>query len=187
MCFARLAVLFATLFCDSAAATEWKVLPQSRLWFEAEVEVPNGDERQPTRGDVREWHAEIIFDPADPAAARLDVVLDMTSLTSGSASFDQQMLGTGWFDVSNHPAARFGASGFKKTGPGYRTEGALELLGIAKPLTLDFALSVRGDTALAEGTAQVARMEYGIGARTPADLATARVTVRFRIVAKAAR
>jgi len=153
--------------------------------FEAEVDEPAGGRWRVT-GEIPGWEARIVFDPAAPSAARLTVALDMGGATSGRASFDRQMRGPAWLGADAHPVACYRAEGFVPLGEGrYRAEGRLTLRGQGRPVPLVFALAIEGDgTARAHGEAEVARLEFGIGATVPAPVASGLVAVAVTVTAR---
>jgi polyisoprenoid-binding protein YceI len=67
----------------------------------------------------------------------VDITIDMASINTGVAPFDNHLRGKDFFDVANHPTARFQASGFtfdgtKVTG----VKGTLTMLGKTLPVEL---------------------------------------------------
>lgn len=142
-----------------ASATEWAVDPRrSTLGFEL-VETGN-----PVSGRFARWTAEIRFDSADPAAARLRVVVETASATTGERRRDEMMTGPDWFDSGRIPFAVFEAEGFRALGGDrFETTGTLRLRDGVRPLTLTFTLVVAGDEAHTRGRGTLVRTQFGIG------------------------
>ena len=89
-------------------------------------------------GQISGFEASLSFDEADPAAASLDVILDMTTLYLSSDSFSETLKGESWFDTAQYPVARFTSTQVDITGETTgRVTGTLDLHGKSAPVTLD--------------------------------------------------
>jgi polyisoprenoid-binding protein YceI len=68
---------------------------------------------------------------------KIDITIDMASISTGVAPFDGHLKSKDFFDVANHPTARFTASGLKFEGNDVsEVTGSLTLLGKTGPVTL---------------------------------------------------
>jgi polyisoprenoid-binding protein YceI len=79
----------------------------------------------------------IVWDLAARNAA-VDIVIDMTSVDTGYATFDEHIQGEDFLDTARHPAATFKST--KVTFDGDRPatiEGELTIKGITRPVTLE--------------------------------------------------
>lgn len=114
-------------------------------------------------GTFASWTADIRFDPSptDGTHGQVTVTIDLASLTLGSVT--DQAKGPEFFDVASHPTATFTAD-ILSAPSGYLAKGTLSLHGMDKPLALPFTLQITGDTATMQGTAQLDRRDFGIGA-----------------------
>jgi polyisoprenoid-binding protein YceI len=157
--FAPFSVAAALLWAGQAAAAEWNVdAARSRLGF---VGSQGGT---PFEGRFERWTAHIDYDPANPAAARVAVDIDMASARTGDAQKDQSLPGAEWFDAQAFPKARFEASGFRpKGGDAFEAPGTLTIRGTGKAVTLPFTLETGGGKAHAKGRLDLVRTDYGIG------------------------
>ncbi|HEY1753176.1 MAG TPA: YceI family protein [Caulobacteraceae bacterium] len=81
------------------------------------------------------------FDPAHPAAMRVEATIDPTSLEVNAppAGFhDQLMGGNGWFEAAKFPQMTFRSTSVKLVRPHEAlVTGALTLHGVTAPVTLD--------------------------------------------------
>ena len=116
-------------------------------------------------GSFSEWTAAIAFSETADADGRhgsVEVVVAIGSVTVGSVT--AEALGPAYFDAAQHPTATFAAD-IRSTGsPGaYIAEGTLTLKGVSVPLALPFSLQIDGDTAQMQGSAEVNRLDFGIG------------------------
>ena len=74
---------------------------------------------------------------ADPTASTIDVTIDMSSVESGSANRDASLRSVNWFDVDNHPTARFRSTAITMDGTGGTVTGDLTIRGVTRPVVLD--------------------------------------------------
>ena len=121
-------------------------------------------------GRFKRFGAAITYDPADLAQAKLDVTVDITSLDTQNSERDHAALGADFFDTAKFPKARFVTTAFRKAANGdVLADGELTLRGITKPVTLVVKFARNGDSATLDVTAQVKRLDFGIGGGQWAD------------------
>ena len=110
------------------------------------------------------------FDPANLAAATLDVSIPLATADSDNSERDSTLKGADFFNVARFASARYTATGFTRLEDGrYRTDGSLQLRGISKPVSLTFSLS-EGDNPVLVGQAVVKRLDFGVGGGDWADV-----------------
>jgi polyisoprenoid-binding protein YceI len=155
----RLLTAALALVALPAAAADWTVVPgASRLGVEA---MQGG---QTFEGRFERFDAAIAFDPADPAAARVTVTIDMTSFASGAPDRDGQLPTAPWFDAATFPEARFEVAGFTaKGGDAYEAAARLTIRDVTADVTLPFTLTIDGATAHASGELTIDRTAFGVG------------------------
>jgi len=146
------------------SAPEWAMQAEdSALAFTA------SQSGSPVKGRFQQFQATIFFDPDDPAAGSLEVMIAMASATTDDSSRDQTLKGADLFHVEAHPQAVFKAERFEAAeGEGaFVAPGELTLRGVTNPLALPFTLEVDGDgagaTARAQGAVTINRLDYGVG------------------------
>lgn len=89
-------------------------------------------------GRFNRFTATLDFDADDPTAARLDAIIDMTSLDVANDAFAQTLTGPQWFDAQQFGEARFQSQRIERTGETTgRIFGALTLRGVTAPVVLD--------------------------------------------------
>ena len=109
------------------------------------------------------------FDPAQLAAAKLDVVIPLASATTGNSDYDGEMRGEAFFASAKFPQARYTATKFRSLGGNqYAADGTLSLHGIDKPVTLAFTWTPGAQPVLA-GKATVRRLDFAVGGGDWAD------------------
>ena len=113
-------------------------------------------------GTFQNWTADISFDETirNETAGRVDVTIDIASLTLGSAT--AQAMGPDFFDSATFPTAQFTAD-LNPVVDGYEAVGTLTLKDRTVPVTLPFSLSLTDGIAQMNGSAALDRRDFGIG------------------------
>lgn len=148
-----------TLAAAPTFAATWTVDPaKSKLGF-AGTQTGEG-----FSGTFKHWTGTIDYDPAKPEAAHVSITIDTASASTGDQQRDEAMPGEDWFDASKFPKATFESTGFTpKGGDAFETAGKLTIRGVTKDVTLPFTLKIDGDTAQAQGKANLVRTTWGVG------------------------
>jgi polyisoprenoid-binding protein YceI len=106
----------------------------------------------------------------DLAHAKFDVTIDITSLDTQNGERDHAALGADFFDTAKFPKAHFVTTAFHKSADGkIIAEGVLTLRGVSKPVALTVSFKPNGNAATLDVTAQVKRLDFGIGTGQWAD------------------
>ncbi len=143
----------------------------------------------PVEGKFGRFSVQLVFDAAKPGEGRVRVELDVASIDTGSDEANDEVKGKRWFDVKNHPVARFVSSSVKSLGASrYEVAGKLTIKGRTKDVIAPFTLKPVGQGALFDGAFVLKRLEYGIGegAWSDTDTVADEVQVKFRISAAGA-
>src|SRR5439155_25984170 len=74
---------------------------------------------------------------ADPTESTIEVTIDMASVESGSADRDNHLRSPDFFDVDNHPTARFRSISVSFDGTRGTVTGDLTIKGITQPAVLE--------------------------------------------------
>lgn len=159
------ALLAASL---GANAADWTVdTAASTLAYSGNVEGEG------FTGHFKTFTPVIRFDPADLAASRFDVTIDLTSADSRNLDRDDTLQGKDFFSTEQFPQATYTATAFRDLGDGkFAADGALSLRGMEKPVTLTFSWSQDGDAATLDGKAQINRLDFDVGGGDWADAST---------------
>ncbi len=152
------------LIATPAMAALWKVdAAKSHLMFEGEQ---SGEK---FKGEFKSFTPTIEFDPAHPEQGKIEVVIDMGSVTIEGKDRQDALPTSDWFDVKKFPTATFKSTSIKATGSDksglmdYEAKGNLTVRGISKEATLGFWLKTTGNSAESRGVATLNRSDYGIG------------------------
>jgi polyisoprenoid-binding protein YceI len=142
-----------------SAPAAWTVdKAASRLTFTSSVSG------QAFTGRFARWDAVIHFDPKDLGHSDVTATIDVTSAATGNGDRDAALPDQDWFWTSHFPRATFVARGFQPAGPGrYVAAGTLTIRGVAKPVSLPFALAINGAAAHMTGAVALNRLAFGVG------------------------
>jgi polyisoprenoid-binding protein YceI len=143
----------------------------------------------PVEGKFGKFSVQLAFDPAKYAEGQVQVELDLTTIDTGSDEANDEVKGKGWFDVKNHPTARFVSGSVKSLGAGrYEASGKLTIKGRTKEVTAPFTFKPDARGALFDGAFVLKRLDYGIGegAWSDTDTVANEVQVRFHLATGAA-
>jgi polyisoprenoid-binding protein YceI len=146
-------------------------------------------------GRFDRFDATLDFDPEQPEAAALTVLVEVASLDLNLPEFEQDLRGPDWFDVAQFPQARFESRAITITGENSgQITGDLTLHGATRPVTLDVTLNGAGDSLITgryslgfAATGSLKRSEFGLGAYAPAvgDEVVLEIHAEFQRVAQA--
>lgn len=109
------------------------------------------------------WSAIIQFAADDLGRSRLDVTVDTASGNTRDPERDTALTDPEWFDAMNFPEAYFRAASVTQTDSLYVADGQLIIKGVAAPAKFTFTVSEDGESRLLKGTAQLNRLEHGVG------------------------
>lgn len=155
-------------------------------------------------GTFEVFEASIAFDPDDPAATRLSVIVETGSLRLGDITAQRMVGAPRWFDTAAFPLARFdtvgairmpsveeGGSETASTpadGSGtFATVGTLTIKGKEASVPLTFTVTIDGDEAVAEVFATVDRTVFGLGVADPEESAAIATDVEIEATVRAVR
>jgi polyisoprenoid-binding protein YceI len=116
------------------------------------------------KGVFHKFTASVDFSPDALAAAKFDVVIDLSSEDTMDKDRDGTIRGADVFDVAHFPAAHYVTRVFSKTAAGYTAVGSLTLRGVTKdvPIAFKFSPAAAGGATLS-GTAELKRLDFGVG------------------------
>ncbi|QDH69308.1 YceI family protein [Marilutibacter alkalisoli] len=159
-------LLLASLaFAGPVLAADYVQAPGSALTFASQFQG------EVFVGRFPDFRTTLSFDPADPAAAKLDVVIPLATVTTRNPERDETLVGNDFFASDRFPQARYTASGFRPLDDGrYAADGTLTLRGVSQPVTLTFSWSP-GEQPVLTGKATVQRLAFDVGTGDWADTA----------------
>lgn len=123
------------------------------------------------RGGFQELSGTIVV-AEDPRDSRVEVVLDVASVTSGTSDRDAHLKSADFFDVETYPEIRFVSTKVEPSGSArgsaWTLTGDLTIKDVTKPVTLAFEfVGITNDPwgnakAAFSASAEVAREDWGL-------------------------
>ncbi|SFP49319.1 YceI family protein [Sphingomonas rubra] len=117
---------------------------------------------------------QITIDPAKPNATKVEVTFQTDQLTTTAPRFTDHLKSKDFFDVANHPTARFVSTAVRATGDKATITGNLTIKGITKPVTLQATFVGAGANPMNKklnfgfrATGTINRSDFGLGMATP--------------------
>ena len=110
---ARRFLLAATLSCITGAASA-QAIDAAR----SSVSATFTQMGVPVEGKFKKVGGQVGYDPANPAAARASVDVDVASFDLGDAQYNHEVQQKDWFDTARFPAASFVSTSVKAAGAG---------------------------------------------------------------------
>jgi polyisoprenoid-binding protein YceI len=136
-------------------------------------------------GEFKKFTALVQFDPTKPAAGKIAIEVDTTSIDLGLEDFNQELRSKTWFDSRAHPKATFLSSAIKATGGDrIETSGKLTIKGQTQDVVVPATFKTDGVTRVFEGALPIKRTAFNVGEGEwkKTDTVADEVQIRFRIV-----
>lgn len=175
--------LAATLAPAAQAAVYTQVLPDR-----SSIEFSYSQMGVPMDGRFRRFSSQLSFDPAQPAAAKVAIDVDLASIDTGAPELDTEAGGPDWFNLKSFPTARFLATGVKPLGASrYSVAGKLTIKGRTRDIVVPATFAAQGNTGVFAGQFTIRRGDFAIGegAWAAFDVVANDVVVKFRVTASA--
>lgn len=121
-------------------------------------------------GRFERFDVSLDFDADNPEDARVEAVIDMTSLDVANDPFANTLMGPGWFDAGQHPEAFFRSTGIEVKGDNTGIlMGDLTMRGVTNPVTMDVTFNggaydrLRGAYVVGlSAVSEIDRREFGV-------------------------
>jgi len=107
-----------------------------------------------------------------PENSRVNITINMDSVTTQSAGLDKHLKTADFFDVEKYPQATFVSTAIKPGGDKGATHtitGNLTMHGVTKAITFPATIAVTPDTATVDSSFSVNRKDFGINYAGAAD------------------
>ncbi len=111
----------------------------------------------------------------DPKDSRVEVVIDVATVSSGTDDRDAHLKSADFFDVEVYPEMRFVSTVVEPSGSSWKLTGDLTIRDITRPVTLDFTfLGISRDPwgnakAAFSASTEVAREEWNLTWNVPLE------------------
>lgn len=139
-------------------------------------------------GRFTRFSATLDFDLAKPEAGSATLDIELASIDAGGPEANDEVKGKNWFDVKQHPTARFVSSSVKPLGNNrYEVRGQMSIKGKTREVAAPFTLKPDGTGALLEGSFPLKRLEFGVGTGAWGDTSVVadEVQIRFKLAVAA--
>ena len=114
------------------------------------------------------------LDPANPAAATVEVTFPIASVSTTSADLDKHLQSADFFDAANNPEAKFVSTEVVVEGDRAAIRGDLTLAGVTKPVVLQTKFYGAGPNPMSKelnigfrATTTIKRSDFGIDYALP--------------------
>ena len=139
---------------------------------------------QAVTAEFDEFEAEIRFDPETLENARISARVSTGSGVIANRDFQTALVSRDGLDPQNHEEALFVSEEIVATDEGYEARGTLTIKGESRDAVLPFTVEISEGRAVAHGTLDVIRADYGVGGSAWAEVAPT-VTLHLHIEADA--
>lgn len=143
----------------------------------------------PMDGQFKKFSGQLSFDPAQPMAARVAIVVDLASIDTGTPEADAEVAGKPWFDTPAFPTARFESTGVEALGDNrYEVAGTLSIKGKTQAILVPATFTAQGATGVFDGAFTIRRGDFAIGegAWSAFDVVANDIQIAFQLTAKSA-
>lgn len=131
------------------------------------------------------------FDPKNAAATKVSIDFDIAkSLTVTSPQFAQHLQSKDFFDVANHPTAKFVSTRVQPMGDHWMMTGNLTIKGQTKPVQLTVRFMGAGENPMNKkknvgftATGSINRSDFGLGFAAPVVSDKVDLTINAAFVA----
>ena len=90
------------------------------------------------RGQFGAFTGTAHIDESDPAASKVDLSIDVTSVSTGSADRDGHLRSGDFFDTETYPSMTFVSTDVVRSGAEWTITGDLTIKDVTKPVTIEF-------------------------------------------------
>lgn len=141
----------------------------------------------PTEGVFRKFEGSGEFDLSAPEDARFELKILTSSIDLFDTIASAFATSAEWFDSKNHPHVTYSLLKLEPVGGNlFAATGEISIRGKTRPLITEIALEIDENTAKAEGTLTIRRIDFLLGVGPGAAFVEIGpdVLVRFNLVAR---
>jgi polyisoprenoid-binding protein YceI len=140
-------------------------------------------ENVPVDAPFRKFSGHILYDAAQPSAAKAALEVDAGSLDLGSEEYNAEVRKKEWLDSATYPKASFVSSAIMPGVAGhFVATGTLTLKGKSLAMTVPVTVARAGAAQSFDGSFVISRKAYGIGSPDWNDVVDDKVNVKFHLV-----
>ena len=138
----------------------------------------------PVTGTFKKMSGDVVFNPSQLAAAKARIDIVVGSYDMGMADYNQNIVGTDWFNAAKYPKASFISTTIKATtANNYIVSGQFSLKGRTQNVSFPVSLKADGANQVFDGVLTVKRNAFGVGSGDWADTSVVAddVAIKFHI------
>src|SRR5215203_4100086 len=90
------------------------------------------------RGGFTDFEGNAHIDTDNPAASRVEIVINAGSIDTGVVDRDGHLKSADFFDVENNPRITFASTEVERDGDVWAVTGDLTIKDVTKPITIEF-------------------------------------------------
>lgn len=165
------------LYADSSNQAALLAAGDSEVSFIAEV---TGES---TAGVFTNSEVIATIDQNSPSNSSIIATVQSASISSDNSQLESTLPDSEWFDVEQHPQARFESTGIESsTDDTLQVTGNLTIKATTQEISFPMTLSVEEEKQVARGQFVINRRDFNIGmiSQESEDFVTHNVTVKFR-------
>lgn len=139
----------------------------------------------PVTGKFKKITGDVVFSPTQLAQSKARIDVDVASYDMGMADYNQNIIGSDWFNAAKFPKASFVSTGIKKlTANSYTVTGQFTLKGRVQNVAFPATVKTEGATQVFDGVLTVKRNAFGVGSGDWADTSVVAddVAIKFHII-----
>ncbi|MFO7324882.1 MAG: YceI family protein [Pseudomonadota bacterium] len=129
------------------------------------------------------WSGRIEYDPADVAAAKAEIDVEMDSYDIGDPAYAAELAKKSWFDTAAHPRGTFRSTAIKPvSATRFDATGTLTLKGRSQTITVPVTVGTSGGATTFSGSFSISRKAFGIGDPVWDGVVEDQVLIKFNLV-----
>jgi polyisoprenoid-binding protein YceI len=121
-----------------------------------------GDKPDPRTGRFTDFTGKVSLAPESQELQAIEIDIQTESLTTPIDNLTQHLKSADFFDVREHPTAKFKSTSVEKTAEGYLVTGDLTLHGVTKSISFPATASVGEQGLTLESEFVIKRSEFGM-------------------------
>jgi len=135
-------------------------------------------------GGFHDFSGEVVLVDGDPAASRVSVAIDATSIWSDTERLTEHLKSADFFEVESYPTATFTSTSIVPADEGYSVTGNLDMHGVSKSITFPATILVEEGRIVVRAEFFIKRYDWGIVyPGKPDDLIRDEVVIRLDLTA----